>query len=828
MASQSPGRVSVPPVRGHQLTGAASKSYSLASTWEQAAELTDEQLKAIEVINERCSSRPLRAHVVDDMVHAPEVVVDAAQESYVGTLEDATLTNNNQFYKWWSDLETACATEAERKYKEYGQLLNTYLSTCQEIAQKIEETVDFCESLITLHQEVTQKSSSLTHSCEALVQEKDQLQELADVLLEKLKFFNEYDTIASQMHATKSSLDNEHILPMLKRLDECLSYLNTHGQYVDAATYSAKFIQLQSKAMSMVRIKVQQVLKHASQQVQAAIREAAPTAELHRTTSGRLKGPAVPLLPEGAEVSLLYVRFRAAAESSLKGLFQDMGSRGPDTLYGRLLKECQDLYCLSRLQLVSPFVQQRLEVYRNQPTPMLLRHGCEYLMRICQLEVQLCEQFFPGSLESLLEGLHPLVDPLCTLLYDVLRPLVIKLQDIGHLCELIDILQNEILHEEVSHHYGGSVEALRPLLTRILADLRERLIYRCQAFIKEEVAAYKPTPEDANFPERLQKEEEAGNGFSGMNDEDRDDEEDGEGEDGEEREVQVNGEYDMDEGSPDMSSWYPPVRHTLNILSKLYRSVDPSTFAGLAQETISACTSTVQLAGRLVAQRSGPLDAQLYIIKQLLFLREQLVPFEVDFTTTEVDLDFTHMREHMKRIMSGESSLFSLSSSNAMVQMLGRGGPRVMQTRVDSKRDLEKLLKAACEGLIMAVTKLSVSPLLSFITKVTAVRVAAQQSPDQRKPLRTHAFASQDKVVEMVEQVNEALQGPLCDAVTKMKLYLPNSHTRAILFKPIKSNVAEAHGQIANLLHQEYLPEEVAAVPLKDAHQLGALLDALA
>lgn len=52
--------------------------------------------------------------------------------------------------------------------------------------------------------------------------------------------------------------------------------------------------------------------------------------------------------------------------------------------------------------------------------------------------------------------------------------------------------------------------------------------------------------------------------------------------------------------------------------------------------------------------------------------------------------------------------------------------------QIDSKKELEKLLKATCEVFIMAVTKLTVEPMLSFITKVTAVRVASSISPGRR------------------------------------------------------------------------------------------------
>lgn len=97
------------------------------------------------------------------------------------------------------------------------------------------------------------------------------------------------------------------------------------------------------------------------------------------------------------------------------------------------------------------------------------------------------------------------------------------------------------------------------------------------------------------------------------------------------------------------------------------------------------------------------------------------------------------------------------------------------------------------------------------------------------------AFAAPERVAELVGRVREALQGALPAAVAKvrlgdgrsagcigplashrvgaarrphhlparsvpaplqMRLYLPSPSTHAILFKPIKSNVAEAHGQV--------------------------------
>ena len=62
---------------------------------------------------------------------------------------------------------------------------------------------------------------------------------------------------------------------------------------------------------------------------------------------------------------------------------------------------------------------------------------------MCQLESRLFQHFFPRAEEES-GALAPLVEPLCMVLYDMLRPAFIQLQDLDDLCELVDILLHEV------------------------------------------------------------------------------------------------------------------------------------------------------------------------------------------------------------------------------------------------------------------------------------------------------------------------------------------------------------------------------------------------
>lgn len=76
----------------------------------------------------------------------------------------------------------------------------------------------------------------------------------------------------------------------------------------------------------------------------------------------------------------------------------------------------------------------------------------------------------------------------------------------------------------------------------------------------------------------------------------------------------------------------------------------------------------------------------------------------------------------------------------------------------------------------------------------------------------------------MVIKVQKAMQESLPKAVDKMKLYLNNPSTHSVLFKPIKSNIAEAHAQIAGLLDAEYTAAEVSQIGLTAPATLEKLL----
>lgn len=90
----------------------------------------------------------LCTQLVDEPATAAEAALSSASsgsaakaaggtDSYTGSLEDAVLHNANQFHKWHTELEAACASETEQKYKRYAGLLGGYLALCDGLQDKV-------------------------------------------------------------------------------------------------------------------------------------------------------------------------------------------------------------------------------------------------------------------------------------------------------------------------------------------------------------------------------------------------------------------------------------------------------------------------------------------------------------------------------------------------------------------------------------------------------------------------------------------------------------------------------------------------------------------
>ena len=664
--------------------------------------------------------------------------------------------------------------------------------------------------------------------CERLAGEKARLEAFADAVHAKLRMFDSLDEVSSAFAKASAEANAsgspEPFLPILKSLDEAMEYVRQHAHYKDAGVYTVKFKQLQSRALGLVKTYVTSSLRKAASAAMEAAPAPAAQAEEGAADGSGAEAPGAASEGKG-EMAGLYVRFRAAAPAlapltselarraqaalaqEANGGTADLAGATPGGEYGALLADCHATYCARRLELVADTVHRRVRSLATEGGPAhLARAGCAYLAQVCQLERALFEHFFPGGTGAARQrdagdggegagagdeamavgpGISSLLDPLCGVLYDLLRPMLVHTVELDALCELVDALRVAAAADGGAQD-GQAGAKLDPakltgvhrVATRAAADAQERLAFRTAAFVRSEIDGYGFSAAELDFPKVL----------SGAN----------------------------------VPAAIVPLERAVRLLGTLYGALETHVFQQLAQEVVAAAVRSAQAATAAVARSAGANDGRLLLVRSLLYLRERIAPFDVDFTSHDAQLDFSNVQSDLRRMLSGQASLAAFTSANALGALLTRSTPKVRDVVVDAKDDVEKRLKAACEQFIMAATKAAVEPVLSFITKVTAVRVSTQP----RKPLAEHAFASPEKAKAVVAKARQALLAEVKPMVAAMRAYVPDESTRAALIGPIRSNVLEAHAQLAALVRDEFSEGDAAIIGAMDAAQAESAVEA--
>lgn len=288
----------------------------------------------------------------------------------------------------------------------------------------------------------------------------------------------------------------------------------------------------------------------------------------------------------------------------------------------------------------------------NMSLCVAVRLAYTTLLRVTQLEQQLFESLFnvDRTLQSkeqasrqgaamastsharFLENnseVFVIIENMSNVTRDFLRPYLIKEKNVDELCKVIATLSEDVRSQMLA------MPVPRPLLEHLLKgldctvnDAKERLSYCAENQIRKEVHLFEPMHSHLNYPDLLEQKE----GLVAHTASD------------------LTPDSDPDLGSGGLplppesgggkevvdvyQTWYPPMRHTLSILSKLYGVVEMSVFEDFARRGVDACVAALKAGAEKVKRKSGAssegsLHGDLFLVRHLLILREQLVPFEI-------------------------------------------------------------------------------------------------------------------------------------------------------------------------------------------------------
>uniref|UniRef100_A0A8C2JUW8 Conserved oligomeric Golgi complex subunit 3 n=1 Tax=Cyprinus carpio TaxID=7962 RepID=A0A8C2JUW8_CYPCA len=402
-----------------------------------------------------------------------------------------------------------------------------------------------------------------------------------------------------------------------------------------------------------------------------------------------------------------------------------------------------------KFRAAAPKVRRLIEQVeqRSNKIPELLlfqvRSGCAFMVHVCQDEHQLYNEFFSKPSSKLDE----LLEKLCVSLYDVLRPLIIHVVHLETLSELCGILKNEMLEDHVQNNVV-QLAAFDAVVKQMLEDVQERLVYRTHIYIQTDITGYKPAPGDLAYPDKLQMMEVSSRALTFCND----------------------------------------VNHQT-----------------LGNDIVTFCSDLRNHTADIFY--TTQIDGQLFLIKHLLIMREQIAPFHADFAIKEISLDLRKTRDAAFKILNPKamSSFFRLNSHNAILEFLLEGTPEIKEHYIDSKKDVDRHLKSSCEQFIQQQTHMLVGNLEEFLTKVAALKtMAVEGGPTYNLSQQPWAQPGESRV--------------------SFSVLVNNNNTVFINHMLFQNNVQQVFQRLQALLQEEYSGEDLQIIACPSMEQINLLL----
>lgn len=524
-----------------------------------------------------------------------------------------------------------------RQYHDQLRLTGDHLGNLQE---NTTSALTLLSTLSHAFKTVEAQTSSFQAQCEGLLAEQKRINTLADDIGHNLQFYAYLDPITRRLNAPGAGnyVREKEFSDMLENLDACIEYMQNHPNQREAATYRSRYRLLLTRALTLIRVHFTNALREIASDVAKRIADR----QLNETTMS----------------ALLYAKFRVPAVQ-LKQIGLEIAKRavpptgaeaGAQAEYQSLMNELFQSYSTTRGRLILPLITKRMQEIALAPSTAkdlvaFARSAISYVRGICMDEYDLWREWFDDE-----GGLYDFLESMCEPMFDYLRPKTIhetQLLKLGELCTLIQTRYMEQEEDEDEEEIEQPAKLnFASLISPALEDAQARLIFLAMAMLRADIENYKPKPADLDWPARARRRASSTTGGKANN------------------KPVLSGRknsttpqtpktpktpaiVDEDGNDPTFSfqqskdEWYPTLSKATWLLSRIYRLVNSSIFDDLAHQIVHQTTISLVTASATISKQSSPSDGNLFLLKHLLLLKQHIVAFDIEFISSDVNIDFT-------------------------------------------------------------------------------------------------------------------------------------------------------------------------------------------
>ncbi|KAJ3323590.1 Golgi transport complex subunit 3 [Boothiomyces sp. JEL0866] len=654
--------------------------------------------------------------------------------------EDILIETTQQFLGWFSSIEEQMELGQEDIFKDYLDTVEENKQDLLAVISRIDHSLQLLESLQNNYEFVRDKTEGLQNACETLLDEQAHLVTVTETITQKLSFFSEFDHISHILNTPGETLVKEPgFITMLQKLDSCLDFVSSN------------------------------------------------------TTNEPL--------PPNLQLSLFYSKFVTFA-SKTKHLVAEIEKRcegHPEYFY--LLKDCLNAFTNIRKSLLSPYISEAIKQMQDPNLMTFATNGCAYLLRVCGDEYQLFKEIFTLGEEAI----RSYIDSISQLLSQQLRPLILKEVRIDILSDLCNSLLLYLEPNSVDEGKKNN-ESVRYVVEAILEGAQSRLSFRAQEFILSEIRQFKPREQEILLlargpglpkpaalnpitsvsellPITTEKTPISPSLSSAF-----------------ETETPVIHEADKSFGG---GEWYPTLQRTMNLLAKLHGAIPEASFDDLAQDAVESCRLTIIEASEMLARKETQADANLFVIKNMLQLREHVSYYDAKFTRFKSLFKFVDVLDAIKDVFA-QPLRFESYGNLAL--------PFIKTQNDDVRQLLDSDLKKACENFIFGASQNVCQPLIVFL--------GLCQPYKKTDALGNQVFTNPEAVQSVHDTFIKSLQANLLPQILLLKNYLGDKNTQLTLVRIAKNSIISNFIDFIAIVKQLHL-----MIPVKNELEISDIID---
>ncbi|KAI6853943.1 Sec34-domain-containing protein [Hortaea werneckii] len=671
--------------------------------------------------------------------------------------------------------------ESNAEYQSYYERLQLSSSHLGSLLGSTKDTLGILSELSTSFRTVEAQTDAFRQQCESLISEQRKLTALADAVEENTRYYTYLEPMTRRLNAPGAAnlVKGGDFAEMLSNLDNCLAYMESNPNHKESATYRSRYRLLLTRALTLVRHHFTKSLGDIAADISKRIQ------------GGQLK--------DTTHSALLYAKFRVPAPE-LKALGLEIQKRAvptPDDVdagrepeYASLLRELYQSYSTTRGRLILPLVSKKMAELTSMPQQAdvlaFAKSSLSFMRGICLDEYELWYEWFESA-GALYDFLESLMEPL----YDYLRPKVIRETKLEKLCELCSMIQGRYMDLDSDEEDDDESVGLSPsetgglssrkldfgsLVQPVLQDAQTRLVFMALTALRDGIESYKPKVEDLNWPKQALpttavkkgpvlsgKRTTPANALPRTPTAAEDDIGDAES--------MISKHLTIEDAKSASKEWYPTLPKAIWLLRRIYRLVNSTVFDDLAHRIVHSTVYSLVYAGGLVTTREKAEDGQLFLITHLLYLKQQIVAFDIEFVPPEVEFDFSSVTNTFYELRD-RGSLWNPASWVRLVSGAVGGGllPKVVENMLDAKAELDGRLRTVINDFVSGYAGHITAP----IETKTVAQAKAQKEFDGLKAVRT--------VRGLAEKDVPALR-------RKLEEYVDDARTRETLVAAVRDQV---------------------------------------